>query len=69
MGAGSVVLVAGLRDELTSWTAADAQRERFTEAGVSARLVSFKGGHRLDDATLDWLAAAGEPPAPGDEAR
>ena len=69
MGAGSVVLVAGLRDELTSWTAADAQRERFTEAGVSARLLSFKGGHRLDDATLDHLADGGESPARGADAR
>jgi len=63
LGAASVVLVAGSRDELTSWTAADSQLQRFTDAGVSARLVSFEGGHRLDDATLERLAADGEAPA------
>ena len=65
LGAASVVLVAGTRDELASWTAADSQLQRFTDAGVSARLVSFEGGHRLDDATLDQLAADGEVPARG----
>jgi hypothetical protein len=59
------VLVAGARDELASWTAADSQLQRFTDAGVSARLVAFEGGHRLDDATLDQLAADGEAPARG----
>ena len=67
--AASVVLVAGSRDELASWTAADSQLQRFREAGVSARLVSFEGGHRLDNPTLDQLAADGEAPAPGAGAR
>lgn len=65
LGPASVVLVAGSRDELASWTAADSQLQRFTDAGVSARLVAFEGGHRLDDATLDQLAADGEAPARG----
>ena len=65
LGPASVVLVAGARDELASWTAADSQLQRFTDAGVSARLVAFEGGHRLDDATLDQLAADGEAPARG----
>ena len=65
LGPASVVLVAGARDELASWTAADSQLQRFTDAGVSARLVAFGGGHRLDDATLDQLAADGEAPARG----
>jgi predicted esterase len=69
LGAASVVLVAGSRDELASWAAADSQLQRFTDAGVSARLVSFDGGHRLDDATLDRLAADGEAPARGAGAR
>ena len=65
LGPASVVLVAGARDELASWTAADSQLQRFTDAGVSARLVAFEGGHRLDDATLDQRAADGEAPARG----
>jgi len=65
LGPASVVLVAGARDELASWTTADSQLQRFTDAGVSARLVAFEGGHRLDDATLDQLAADGEAPARG----
>ena len=69
LGAASVVLVCGSRDELASWAAADSQLQRFAEAGVSARLVSFEGGHRLDDATLDRLAAARQPPALDGEAR
>jgi len=51
----SVVLVVGGRDELAPWAAADVTLGRFTEAGIAARLVSFDGGHRLDDATLTSL--------------
>ena len=53
-----VTLVAGSHDELASWAAADVQLERFVAAGIDARLIQFDGGHRLDDATLDALAAA-----------
>ena len=48
----AVTLVVGARDELASWANADAQLQRFEEAGISARLLTFEGGHRLDDATL-----------------
>ena len=58
LGGAPVVLVAGSRDELASWMAADSQLQRFTDAGIAARLVSFDGGHRLDDATLDLIAAS-----------
>ena len=51
-----VVLVVGSRDELASWAGADAQLQRFAAAGIDARLVSFQGGHRLDNATLAALA-------------
>lgn len=64
----SIVLVAGTRDELASWAGADAQLQRFTDAGISARLVSFEGGHRLDDATLASLADSAER-QPDDTAR
>jgi predicted esterase len=51
-----VVLVVGTRDELAPWAAADTTLHRFTAAGIDARLVSFDGGHRLDDATLAAIA-------------
>ena len=51
-----VVLAVGTRDELASWAGADVTHQRFTEAGISARLVSFNGGHRLDDETLAAIA-------------
>jgi len=57
MSGSRVVLVAGSHDALASWAAADTQLERFNGAGIAARLVQFEGGHRLDDATLDQLAA------------
>jgi predicted esterase len=53
-----VVLVVGTRDQLASWAGAEAQLQRFTEAGIAARLVSFGGGHRLDEATLKALTDA-----------
>ena len=58
LGDTRVILVAGLRDELASWAAADAQLERLEGAGISARLIKFDGGHRLDNATLDALATS-----------
>jgi predicted esterase len=56
MGNAPVVFVVGTRDELTPWAAADVALRRLTEAGAAARLVTFDGGHRLDDATLAALA-------------
>ena len=53
-----VTVVVGTRDQLASWAAADAQVARFTAAGITARLVQFDGGHRLDDDTLRMLADA-----------
>jgi predicted esterase len=54
-GAG-VVFAVGTRDELASWVAADAEVGRFSAAGIDARLVTFDGGHRLDNATLASIA-------------
>jgi predicted esterase len=58
MSSTTVALVVGTRDGLASWAAADAQLERFTAAGIRARLVSFDGGHRLDGTTLVALAGS-----------
>jgi predicted esterase len=51
-----VAFVAGSRDLLASWASADTHLQRFTAAGIQARLVTFDGGHRLDNATLIALA-------------
>ena len=56
MHGSSVTLVVGERDELASWANADTQLQRFADAGIPARLVTFNGGHRLDDATLVSLS-------------
>ena len=56
IGTVPVVLVVGTRDELAPWAAADVTVGRLVDAGVAARLVTFHGGHRLDDATLASLA-------------
>lgn len=53
-----VLFVVGTRDQLASWAAADVEVGRFTAAGIDARLVTFEGGHRLDDATLAAIAAS-----------
>ncbi|HUQ81686.1 MAG TPA: hypothetical protein VM076_11130 [Gemmatimonadaceae bacterium] len=55
VGRAEVVLVVGANDQLASWAAADTQLTRFTDAGITARLVTFEGGHRLDNAVLDAL--------------
>jgi predicted esterase len=57
LAAAPVAFVAGSRDLLASWASADTHLQRFTAAGIQARLVTFDGGHRLDNATLMALAA------------
>jgi predicted esterase len=54
----AVTLVAGDRDELATWMNAEVQLRRFVDAGLTARLVRFDGGHRLDAATLSAVARA-----------
>jgi predicted esterase len=53
-----VTMVFGTRDQLMPMAAGNAQLERLTAAGIDARLLSFDGGHRLDDATLVSLASS-----------
>jgi predicted esterase len=62
VGRAPVVLVVGARDELAPWAAADVTLARLLEAGIGARLVSFEGGHRLDNATLAAIADAADGP-------
>jgi predicted esterase len=54
----AVKMVFGSRDQLTPIAAGDAQLARLTGAGIDAELISFEGGHRLDDATLLSLASS-----------
>lgn len=58
LAGASVVFAVGTRDELASWAGADVEVGRFTAAGIGARLVTFDGGHRLDVATLEAIAAS-----------
>ena len=58
LGDAPVTVVVGTRDQLAPWAAAETQVERFTAAGIGARLIRFDGGHRLDDATLRSIASA-----------
>jgi predicted esterase len=53
-----VLLVTGTRDSLASWSGADEETKRFADAGIAARLMSFEGGHRLDNATLAKISDA-----------
>ena len=52
-----VELVVGATDEFRAWIGVDRQVERFAAAGITARVTEFAGGHRLDRATLQALAA------------
>ena len=58
VGGIPVTMVFGSRDQLTPIAAAEAQLERLTHAGTNVRMISFDGGHRLDDATLLSLASS-----------
>ena len=51
-------MVFGSRDQLAPMAAGESQLGRLTGAGIDAQLVSFEGGHRLDDATLLSLASS-----------
>ncbi len=54
-----LTLVVGERDEFLDERRVAAEAERLRSAGLAHRLVSFAGGHRLDDATLARLADGG----------
>lgn len=58
VGAAQVLLVVGARDTLAPWAAAEETLGRFTAEGIAARLLTFEGGHRLDDATLASIAGS-----------
>ncbi len=53
---GAVHIVVGSRDSLADDERRAKQQARLAAAGVRLELVTFEGGHRLDDATLSALA-------------
>jgi len=52
-----LTIVFGQRDEFIEEGAVDREHERLEALGVSRHVLTFDGGHRLDDATLHTLAA------------
>jgi len=55
---GGVTLVAGTTDEYATWIAEGNHNARLVAAGVTPKVVTFEGGHRMDRLTLDELAEA-----------
>jgi predicted esterase len=53
----TIRLVRGSRDELATTDRVAEQVARLHEAGLTFAYTEFDGGHRLDDATLQTLAA------------
>lgn len=51
-----LVLVRGTKDEMLTEEQSRAQREALDKAGISARMVQFDGGHRMDREALAGLA-------------
>ena len=52
-----VTLVAGSRDRFVGPEVVAEHRARVERHGIACRVLTFEGGHRLDDATLRSLAA------------
>lgn len=53
-----VTLVRGSRDGVLAYEAWNAQQERLRRLGVAYDVLTFDGGHRLDDDTLRALAGS-----------
>ena len=54
---GGLTLVSGSRDEYATWIAEGDHNARLAGAGVTPRIVTFDGGHRMDRLTLDNIVA------------
>jgi len=53
-----VVLVEGRADRLAEWVQPAENAARLAAAGVAFEVITFDGGHRLDQTVLDQLAAS-----------
>jgi predicted esterase len=54
--AGGVTMVVGSEDEYKSWITEGDHDARLVAAGVTPKMVTFDGGHRMDRLTLEALA-------------
>lgn len=54
----SLTFVMGERDEFASNDAIEREKERLARLGLSYELMTFDGGHRMDDDTLVKIASA-----------
>ena len=55
---GGLTLVHGTTDEYATWIAEGDHNARLAAAGVTPRMITFEGGHRMDRLTLDQIAQA-----------
>jgi len=53
---GGITMVAGSTDEYATWIAEGNHDSRMVAAGVTPKVVTFDGGHRMDRLTLDEIA-------------
>jgi len=49
-------MVAGTTDEYGTWIAEGNHDSRLVAAGITPKMVTFDGGHRMDRLTLDAIA-------------
>jgi len=54
--AGGITMVAGTTDEYAPWIAEGNHDSRMVAAGITPKMVTFDGGHRMDRLTLDEIA-------------
>ena len=55
---GGITMVAGTTDEYATWIAEGNHDSRLVAAGVTPKVMTFDGGHRMDRLTLDAIAGA-----------
>ena len=53
---GGITMVSGDKDEFSSWIAEGDHGGRLTAAGVTPKMLTFEGGHRMDRLTLEGIA-------------
>ncbi len=53
---GGLTLVVGSNDEYATWIAEGNHDARLVAAGVTPRVITFDGGHRMDRITLNAIA-------------
>ena len=53
---GGITMVAGTTDEYATWIAEGNHDSRMVAAGVTPKVMTFDGGHRMDRLTLDEIA-------------